>query len=80
MQPLHIAWTRLTMLKMLKAACLLCASWAKVAVPLTNMCRWFKVVMAVVRFLLAVSNCLMSRVISFTMVSLSPALFFISRI
>ena len=46
--------------------CLLFASWAKVAVPLTNMWRWFKVVMAVVRFLLAVSSCLMSLVISFT--------------
>ena len=46
--------------------CLLFASWAKVAVPLTNMWRWFKVVMAVVRFLLAVSSCFMSLVISFT--------------
>jgi hypothetical protein len=34
--------------------------------------------MAVVRFLLAVSNCLMSLVISFTMLSLSPALFLMS--
>ena len=48
--------------------CLLFASWAKVAVPLTNMWRWFKVVMAVVRFLLAVSSCFMSLVISFTFI------------
>ena len=50
----------------LRKSCLLFASWARVAVPLTSMWRWFKVVMAVVKFLLAVSSCFMSRVISFT--------------
>lgn len=35
--------------------------------PPTNMCRWFNVVMELVRFFLAWSSCLMSLVISFTL-------------
>ena len=44
------------------------------------MCKWLRVVMAVVRFLLAVSSCLMSLVMSLTMASDSPALALMSRI
>ena len=42
--------------------------------PSTSICKWFNVVIDVVKFLLAASSCLMSRVISFTLVSDSAAL------
>ena len=60
--------------------CLVWLSWVSVAVPRTNIDRWLRVVMAQLRFPLAVSSCLMSRVISFTISSLSSAAFLISLI
>ena len=52
----------------------------KVRTPPTNICKWFKVVIADVKFLLATSSCLMSLVMSLTVASDSAALVLISRI
>lgn len=50
----------------------------KLSTPSTRMCKWFKVVIEAVRFLLAKSNCLMSLVISLTVSSDCSALSFMS--
>lgn len=41
-------------------------TYSRESTPPASMCRWFRVVIDVVRWRLAWSNCLMSRVISFT--------------
>lgn len=58
----------------------LSTNWDRFSIPPTRMCKWFNVVIELVKFFFAKSNCFMSSVISFTLSSVFSARVFISDI